>query len=79
MTERNIPLTGQITGWFFAGSSLGSMIIPVSMGQLIDFVDPRSIMAAMFCFLLLAASVYLLLIRAFSHPKTSNHITYELD
>jgi FHS family Na+ dependent glucose MFS transporter 1 len=69
LAERNMSLTGQITGWFFAGSSLGSMIIPVLMGQLIDFVNPRSIMAAMFLFLLLATSVFFLLLRALSRPN----------
>jgi FHS family Na+ dependent glucose MFS transporter 1 len=63
LTDRNMSISGQITGWFFAGGSIGAMIWPVVMGQLIKFVSPYAIMLAMLILMLLAALVYALFLR----------------
>ncbi len=44
LAERRMKLTGKVTGWFFIGTSTGSMIIPWLIGQMIDNIGPRSMM-----------------------------------
>ncbi|MBK8932753.1 MAG: MFS transporter [Chloroflexi bacterium] len=46
MAERNMPVTGKTTGWFFAGASLGGMTLPWLVGQLFDITGPYLAMAA---------------------------------
>ncbi len=46
MAERNMPVTGKTTGWFFAGASLGGMTLPWLAGQLFDLTGPYLAMAA---------------------------------
>lgn len=46
MAERNMPVTGKTTGWFFAGASLGGMTLPWLVGQLFDLTGPYLAMAA---------------------------------
>jgi FHS family Na+ dependent glucose MFS transporter 1 len=59
--QSRMHMSGMITGIFFAGSSLGSMIIPWIMGQLIVPVGPEAmIMIALGSVLLASATFYLL-------------------
>jgi FHS family Na+ dependent glucose MFS transporter 1 len=46
-----MTITGQVTGWFFVGASLGSMSLPWLIGQLFESIGPRVTM------LLIAADV----------------------
>jgi FHS family Na+ dependent glucose MFS transporter 1 len=45
LAERRLTITGRITGWFLAGSSVGGMTLPWLMGQLFEARGPRSAMA----------------------------------
>ncbi|MCA9930591.1 MAG: hypothetical protein KC419_19035, partial [Anaerolineales bacterium] len=41
--ERRMTITGQITGYFFVGASLGGMTLPWLMGKLLDNIAPIAI------------------------------------
>lgn len=66
--ERRMAITGQVTGWFFVGASLGSMILPWISGQLFTRFSPYAAMAAIAGAVLGAFIVYLVL-TAFSQRK----------
>ncbi|MCA1554687.1 MAG: MFS transporter, partial [Chloroflexi bacterium] len=42
--ERRMTVTGQVTGWFFVGSSLGAMFWPWLIGQLFEVNGPLVVM-----------------------------------
>lgn len=44
MAESRLNLSGGVTGLFFLGSSLGSMIIPMVLGQIFEFIGALQIM-----------------------------------
>lgn len=46
LAERNMPVTGKTTGWFFAGASIGGMTLPWLVGQLFGAAGPYAAMAA---------------------------------
>ena len=56
--ERRMPITGQITGWFFVGASLGGMTLPWLIGQLFESIGPRATMSAILVDLALATVVF---------------------
>jgi FHS family Na+ dependent glucose MFS transporter 1 len=58
LAGREIDLTGQITGWFLVGSSLGAMSLPGLMGQLFEVLGPGSIIVAMLIDLAVAVAVF---------------------
>jgi FHS family Na+ dependent glucose MFS transporter 1 len=41
LAERQLTITGRITGWFFVGASLGNMFIPWLIGQLFEPLGPH--------------------------------------
>ncbi|HYE72514.1 MAG TPA: MFS transporter [Blastocatellia bacterium] len=41
LAARRVPLTGKITGIFFAGSSVGSMTVPLLVGNYFESVGPQ--------------------------------------
>jgi FHS family Na+ dependent glucose MFS transporter 1 len=43
-SERRMPITGTVSAWFFAGSGLGGMVLPWSIGQVIEGAGPMSVM-----------------------------------
>jgi FHS family Na+ dependent glucose MFS transporter 1 len=43
---RRMTITGQVTGWFFAGASLGGMSLPWLIGQFIESIGPQVMMIA---------------------------------
>jgi FHS family Na+ dependent glucose MFS transporter 1 len=65
LAESRMHITGQITSWFFVGSSLGGMTVPWIIGQLFEPVGPYAtmltiasavaLMAGMFVAMMLAA------------------------
>ena len=57
MAERRMTLSGQITGWFLAGASIGGMTLPWLIGQLFESLGPRSTMAVIGLDLLAALAV----------------------
>ncbi len=42
--SRHMTITGAVTGWFFVGASLGSMTLPLLIGQTFDRVGPYSVL-----------------------------------
>jgi FHS family Na+ dependent glucose MFS transporter 1 len=56
-SERRMTITGQITGWFFIGGSLGGMCLPWLLGQLIESTGPITMMVAVMTDLTLAVIV----------------------
>ncbi len=61
-TERRMALTGQVTGIFFVGRSLGSMSIPWLIGQILDRSTPQSmivvLLSAMVASITVLAGIY---------------------
>jgi FHS family Na+ dependent glucose MFS transporter 1 len=66
LAERHMTLTGQRTGWFLIGASLGAMSLPWMIGQLFEAIGPQMAMLAIMGDLALALGVYL----AFLLPAT---------
>ncbi len=60
MAERRLKITGQITGWFFVGASLGGMFLPWFIGQFFESSGPQSMMNIIMLDLILAAMIFLL-------------------
>ncbi len=58
LAERRMPITGQVTSWFFVGASLGSMTVPYIIGQLFESTGPVVTMIAILVCLALAVGVY---------------------
>jgi FHS family Na+ dependent glucose MFS transporter 1 len=46
LAERHVRITGQVTGWFLVGGSIGGMSLPWLMGQLFKAVGPRATMVS---------------------------------
>ena len=68
LAERFTTITGQVTGWFLVGASLGSMSLPWLIGQLFESVGPRVTMLAIMADLVAAAGVFAVLIRYSTRP-----------
>jgi FHS family Na+ dependent glucose MFS transporter 1 len=63
LAERRMVITGQITGWFLAGSSAGGMTLPWLMGQLFESAGPPSVMIAVLIDLVVAVGLFAVLVR----------------
>ncbi len=62
IAERRLDISGQITGWFFAGASTGGMFLPWLIGQYFEFRGPQTTMIIIFVDLLAVSVVFLSLI-----------------
>ncbi len=62
LLERRVTVTGQVTGWIFAGASAGAMSVPWLIGQLFEPIGPRVVMTAILVALICAAVVFFALI-----------------
>ena len=62
LAARHLTVTGQITGWFIVGASLGSMVVPWLIGQFFESVGPRVMMMTILVDLILAVLVFIFLI-----------------
>jgi FHS family Na+ dependent glucose MFS transporter 1 len=65
LAERRMTITGQVTGWFFVGSSLGAMFWPWLIGQLFDASGPSPTMLIV-AFDLAAALLLFFLMNAYA-------------
>lgn len=61
LAERHMHISGQISGWFFFGGSMGGMALPWLIGQIFEGLGPRAAMTAIFVDLALTAVVFGLL------------------
>ena len=58
LAERRMSITGQTTGWFFIGGSLGAMAIPWIIGQFFETAGPPAVMIIIALTLLTQTGVY---------------------
>jgi len=58
LAERNMTVTGKVTGWFFVGAGAGGMVLPWVIGQLFERVGPTVMMIAIFSNVILAVAVF---------------------
>jgi len=58
LAERRVRITGRVTSWFLAGSSVGAMSLPWIIGQLFTTVGPTATMAVILGDLALALAVF---------------------
>jgi FHS family Na+ dependent glucose MFS transporter 1 len=63
--ERRMVISGQITGWFFLGGSLGAMALPWLIGQRFESTGPAVTMVIIATALLAQVIVYLILLARF--------------
>jgi FHS family Na+ dependent glucose MFS transporter 1 len=68
LAERCTTITGQVTGRFLVGASLGGMSLPWLIGQLCESAGPRVTMLAIMADLIAAAGVFAVLIRYSTRP-----------
>jgi len=71
LAERNMPVTGKTTGWFFAGASVGGMTLPWLVGQLFDAAGPYTAMVAVGMGVVGVALVFGVMLLALKRSPTS--------
>jgi FHS family Na+ dependent glucose MFS transporter 1 len=64
LAETRLKITGQVTGLFFMGSSLGGMILPMVFGQIFENIGTYQMLLAMFTVLILGLLVLISVIFA---------------
>lgn len=67
LAERRMAITGQVTGWFLVGASIGSMTIPLLIGQLIERIGPPVVIDIILIDVVLALAI-LMAIRRTTPP-----------
>lgn len=67
LAGRRMAITGQITGWFFVGGSLGAMSVPWLIGQFFEQSGPISTMLIIGLDLLVAVAVFIVML-VYSKP-----------
>lgn len=70
MAERRLSLTGQVTSFFFVGSSLGGMIIPWLTGYLFEHYGPHTMFPMLMLVLLADFALFFALV-----PRHSNTVS----
>jgi len=58
LAERRMAITGQVTGWFLVGASLGSMSLPWLIGQVFEPIGPQTAIVIILIDILLALGVF---------------------
>jgi fucose permease len=71
LAERNMTITGRVTGWFFVGASAGGMSIPWLIGQLFESIGPHVTIVTILVDLVLATGVFAVLIFHLTSAKKS--------
>jgi fucose permease len=72
LAERGTTITGQVTGWFLVGASVGGMSLPALIGQLFESVGPRVTMLAIMVDLVVGTGVAAVLIFHSTRPVMDN-------
>jgi fucose permease len=75
--EQRIPLSGQITSFFFVGASLGGMTLPWLIGQLIEPAGPKVVMYTILLDLALALIVYSFISLQNTRPRVVHPIEFQ--
>jgi fucose permease len=68
LAERNMTITGRVSGWFIVGASLGSISLPWIIGQLFERIGPRVTMFAIAIAITLALGVFALVLLRLPRP-----------
>ncbi|MGH9872985.1 MAG: MFS transporter [Pyrinomonadaceae bacterium] len=68
--DKQLRLTGQMTGGFITGASLGAMLVPLAIGQLFESIGPR-IVVLFSTGLLVAMSAVMAMLYRSSHKAVS--------
>lgn len=68
LAGRRIPLTGKITGIFFAGSSVGSMTLPLLVGSYFESAGPQILPQVVAIGLILAVIMFTAILIQHSRP-----------
>lgn len=71
LAERHMPISGRVTGWFFAGASVGGMTLPWLIGQLFETIGPQVTMLAIMVALVAAVAVFIALMLYVSTRSTT--------
>lgn len=71
LAERRLRITGRITGWFLAGSSVGAMSLPWIIGQLFTTVGPTATMSVILFDLAAALGVFAVLMWVSRAPSAT--------
>ncbi len=71
LAERNMTITGRVSGWFIVGASLGSISLPWIIGQLFERIGPRVTMVAIASAVTLALGVFAVVLLNLPHPLNS--------
>ncbi|MEA3334852.1 MAG: MFS transporter [Chloroflexota bacterium] len=69
--EHHLTITGGITGWFLVGGSLGSMTVPLLIGQRFEATGPQATLIVILATVLLAAVVLAAFLVAVRNPSAS--------
>lgn len=72
LAQRRIKITGQVAGWFNAGGSVGVMVLPWLIGQLIAPFGPISVIVAVTIDLVLTILLFLLVL---NRPAIPGHFS----
>jgi FHS family Na+ dependent glucose MFS transporter 1 len=59
LAERRMEVTGRITSVFIVGGGLGAMSLPWFIGQVLDAIGPRAVIASVLITLVVAFAVYI--------------------
>ncbi|PWH14256.1 MAG: hypothetical protein DDG58_12840 [Ardenticatenia bacterium] len=70
LAERRMVITGRVTSFFFAGGSVGGMILPWLIGQFFESLGPSVAMWGILLSLI-AATLVLLVILKTTHVRTA--------
>jgi FHS family Na+ dependent glucose MFS transporter 1 len=57
-SERRMPITGTVSAWFFAGSGLGGMVLPWSIGQIVEGAGPMSVLVIILGAVVMAMAIF---------------------
>lgn len=68
---RHIPISGRVTGFFFAGAGIGGMTLPWGIGQLFERTGPQVTMAIIIIALCMTMGLLLLLLMSTSSQVKS--------
>lgn len=72
LAEEVMDVTGKISSTLFIGASTGSIIFPLLMGRLIEFVSPVSLMITLLGMILVDAVIFFFLYLAIRRNKTKH-------
>lgn len=64
---RRMSVTGQVTAWFSVGASLGSLILPLVVGQLFEVTGPQVLIIVLLVDLLIAVAALAMMLRVKQH------------